>query len=357
MRILRQNRTIKSHALTEYISVMPHSLTKNLTVRPAHLSIALKKLSAFLLVAAIVLLTSCRSSFKIVEANGSISEQSLAVLTTTAETTTEAPTVTAQSSAADPYKTALTYCIDTDSFSQQKNIDKRIYPASMTKFLTAYTALKYVKPEVKFTVGSELDMVQPESSLCLIQKGNILTLYDLLTGLLLMSGNDAAYTVAVGTARQLRPNDSLTDEQAVAYFCELMNQTAAEIGMTDSHFETPDGWDNDKQYTTTNDLLTLTKCAIKNQSIKKIISIKETSVTFAAGGSVTWKNHIKLIDPESEYYCEDFIGGKTGTTDIAGYCLISLFQKNSKTYVIIVTGCESDEARCAATLDLYNRIK
>ncbi len=319
----------------------------------------LKRLSAFILAAAIALLTSCRSNFKIIETDGSVSEPSFAVLTTatTTEAMAEASTAAAQISTADPYKTALTYCIDTDSFSQQKNIDKRIYPASMTKFLTAYTALKYIKPETKFTVGSELDLVQPESSLCLIQKGNVLTLYDLLTGLLLMSGNDAAYTVAVGTARQLRPNDSLTDEQAAAYFCELMNKTAAEIGMIDSHFETPDGWDNDKQYTTTNDLLTLTKCAIKNQSIKKIISIRETTVTFAAGGSVTWKNHIKLIDPESPYYREDFIGGKTGTTDVAGYCLISLFQKNGKAYVIIVTGCESDEARCAATLDLYNRIK
>lgn len=227
----------------------------------------------------------------------------------------------------------------------------------MTKFLTACTALKYVKPDAKFTVGSEQDMVQPESSLCLIQKGNVLTLYDLLIGLLLMSGNDAAYTIAVGTARQLRPNDKLSDKQAIAYFCELMNQTAKEIGMTDSRFETPDGWDNKNQYTTTADLLTLTKYAIKNPSIKKIISIKETKVTFAAGGSITWKNHIKLIDPKSPYYCKDFVGGKTGTTDSAGYCLISVFEKNSKTYIIIVTGCKDDNARCAATLDLYGRIK
>lgn len=337
-----------------------------------------KRLSAILLAAAMITLTSCQvkktysndistlpdhgSSRPVVdnitqETASQTAAQATTATTSTTATAVSTAAVTTTKAPADLYKTALTYCVDTDRFSQQKNIDKRIYPASMTKFLTAYTALKYVKPETKFKVGSEQDMVQQGSSLCLIQKGNVLTLYDLVTGLLLMSGNDAAYAIAVGTARQLRPNDKLSDKQAVAYFCELMNQTAKEIGMTDSRFENPDGWDNEKQYTTTEDLLTLTKCAIKNQSIKKIISIKETKVTFAAGGSIMWKNHIKLIDPKSPYYCKEFVGGKTGTTDSAGYCLISVFEKNSKTYIIIVTGCKDDNSRCAATLDLYGRIK
>lgn len=321
---------------------------------------AFKRLSAILLAAAIIILTSCQAKRAFPDDAATLPELSsmmpVANITQTTEQITSS-SATALQTPVDQYKTALTYCVDTDRFSQQKNIDKRIYPASMTKFLTAYTALKYVKPETKLKVGSELDMVQPESSLCMIQKGNVLTLYDLLTGLLIMSGNDAAYTIAVGTARQLRPKDKLSDKQAVAYFCELMNKTAAEIGMADSHFETPDGWDNEKQYTTTADLLTLTKCAIKNQNIKKIISVKETKVTFAAGGSITWKNHIKLIDPKNPYYCKDYIGGKTGTTDSAGYCLISVFEKNGKTYIIIVTGCKDDNARCAATLDLYKRVK
>lgn len=312
-----------------------------------------------MLAAAIIMLTSCQTKRTYSNDITALSDQasSATVPATTGLTAVSATAAATTKTPADPYKTALTYCVDTDRFSQQKNIDKRIYPASMTKFLTACTALKYVKPDAKFTVGSEQDMVQPESSLCLIQKGNMLTLYDLLTGLLLMSGNDAAYTIAVGTARQLRPNDKLSDKQAIAYFCELMNQTAKEIGMTDSRFETPDGWDSKNQYTTTADLLTLTKYAIKNPNIKKIISIKETKVTFAAGGSITWKNHIKLIDPKSPYYCKDFVGGKTGTTDSAGYCLISVFEKNNKEYIIIVTGCKDDNARCAATLDLYGRIK
>ena len=319
----------------------------------------LKRLSALLTAVAIITLTSCQTKKTFSGDAGTFPDMSgmMPVVDITQPTAAPTGASTLAELPADSYKTALTYCVDTDRFSQQKDIDKRIYPASMTKFLTAYTALKYVKPETKFKVGSELDMVQPESSLCLIQKGNVLTLYDLLTGLMIMSGNDAAYTVAVGTARLLRPNDKLSDRQAVKYFCELMNKTAAEIGMNDSSFVNPDGWDDSKQYTTAADLLTLTKQAIKNQTIKKIISIKETKVTLSAGGSLSWKNHIKLIDPKSPYYCKDFIGGKTGTTDSAGYCLISVFEKNGKTYIIIVTGCKDDNSRNAAALDLYKRIK
>ena len=106
--------------------------------------------------------------------------------------------------------------------------------------------------------------------------------------------------------------------------------------------------------TYSNDITTLSDQA----SSTTVVDItKETKVTFAAGGSITWKNHIKLIDPKSPYYCKDFVGGKTGTTDSAGYCLISVFEKNSKEYIIIVTGCKDDNSRCAATLDLYGRIK
>lgn len=324
-----------------------------------------KQLSAILIAATMITLTSCQSEqtfSKVATLPDQSTDRAVVDATATAAPTTALTTeptdVTSTSKpVGDLYKTALTYCVENDSFSQQKNVDERIYPASMTKLLTAYTALKYIKPETKFKVGSELDMVQPESSLCLIQKGNVLTLRDLLTGLIITSGNDAAYTIAVGTARSLRPNDKLNDKQAVEYFCGLMNKTAAELGMTDSRFANPDGWDNESQYTTTRDLLTLTKVALKNPTIKDIIAVKEKHVTFSAGGSVTWKNHIKLIDPTSPYYCKDFIGGKTGTTDNAGYCLISVFQKSGKTYIIIVTGCKDDNSRCAATLDLYSHIK
>lgn len=250
---------------------------------------------------------------------------------------------------------AVSYCIEDRSLLYSKQGNMRIYPASLTKLLTAYVALQYVSLDAEFTVGSEQDFVEKGSSLCLIKKNNVLKLSDLLAGLLLVSGNDAAYTIAVGTARRANPKRNMSDEQAVKYFCELMNDAARKMGMDNSRFVNPDGWDNDEQYSTPTDLLILTENALKNETIRGILGEKERKVTFVAGGSITWKNHIKMIDSSSEYYCADFIGGKTGTTDGAGYSLIAAFQRDGKTYITIVTGCKNDNERCSQTLELYNK--
>ena len=83
------------------------------------------------------------------------------------------------------------------------------------------------------------------------------------------SGNDAAYTVAVNTSRLVFDRD-MTDTEAVQAFCELMNQTAEELGMNHSHFCNPDGWDNPDHYTTVNDLLLLSMAAYANYDIRNI---------------------------------------------------------------------------------------
>lgn len=85
----------------------------------------------------------------------------------------------------------------------------------------------------------------------------MLSLEDLLTGMLMASGNDAAYTIAVSVARKLNSNKYLRDYEAVQYFCTLMNDLANNIRMTNSHFVNPDGWDDYEQYTTTEDLIKL----------------------------------------------------------------------------------------------------
>lgn len=145
-----------------------------------------KRLSAILLATAIIMLTSCQtkrtysndittlsdqaSSTTVVDITKETAVQAATVPATTGLTAVSATAAATTKTPADPYKTALTYCVDTDRFSQQKNIDKRIYPASMTKFLTACTALKYVKPDAKFTVGSEQDMVRPNPACALFKR-------------------------------------------------------------------------------------------------------------------------------------------------------------------------------------------
>lgn len=181
-----------------------------------------------------------------------------------------------------------------------KNADSKVYPASLTKLLTAYTALQYVPKDTIFTVGSEQKLVKPHSSLCLIREGHRLTLYDLICGMLMASSNDAAYTVAVNTARYVYDKE-MTDTEAVKAFCGLMNQTAQEIGMRHSNFCNPDGWDDANHYTTVNDLPKLSLCVYKNNDICKITGQAEKYVVFASGQNIAWKNTNSLLHSSSKY--------------------------------------------------------
>ena len=122
---------------------------------------------------------------------------------TTTHTTTETTTIYETTATAVTAQNSITatnmglYNAQTMECLYSKASANHIYPASLTKILTACTALKYVSPDTVFTVGTEQSLVPKGSSLCLIQPGHRLKLCDLLTGMLMCSGNDAAYTVAV----------------------------------------------------------------------------------------------------------------------------------------------------------------
>lgn len=179
---------------------------------------------------------------------------------------------------AETIRSGIVYDLTEQQVLFSKNPDERVYPASLVKLVTACTALKYVSKDTVFTVGSEQELVRQHSSLCLILKGHRLTLEDLICGMLMSSGNDAAYTIAVYVARTLSEED-MTDEQAVLYFCGLMNDFAAQQGMSNSHFTNPDGWDDSNQYSTASDLLKIAVCAQNNAIIKEIIGC-DKSVLF-----------------------------------------------------------------------------
>lgn len=252
-------------------------------------------------------------------------------------------------------KAAAFACADNAELLYFDNINERIAPASLTKLLTASVALHYLSPDTIVTVGSEQNLVKSGSSLCLIRPGHKLKLYDLLTGMLMASGNDAAYTVAVTTARATKPDTVLTDSQAVAYFSELMNDYASSIGMKNSHFTTPEGWDDESQYTTISDLLVLANHAFSIPEIKTITGTYQKKVYFVSGENITWTNTNALLNPNSTYYCADAVGIKTGTTANAGNCLIAAFERNGKTYLSAVVGCGTGNDRYELTLKMLSQ--
>lgn len=289
------------------------------------------------------------------ESSSVVFSSSAASMSTSTSTTTQ---ISEPSSEPAPYcKACALYCVEDGEILYAENINDRIAPASLTKIITASVALRYVKADEIVTVGSELELVQPDSSLAFIAPGQRLTMYDLLTGMLLPSGNDAAYTTAAYTARKKSGSTNMSDKHAVSYFCDLMNDHARELGMDNSHFVDPDGWDEDAHYTTVSDLIKAAKYALSVPEIREIVAIREKDVVFESGEHITWFNGNKLLHPESEFYCKNAIGMKTGFTDNAGLCLISAFEKKGKTYIIIVVGCTDDRERYRLILDLFNKIK
>lgn len=252
-------------------------------------------------------------------------------------------------------KAAAIYCVEDKKLIASENFHSYIATASTLKLLTASTALHYVSPDTVFTVGTEQSLVPYNSSLCLIKPGHRLKLRDLLIGLLLPSGNDAAYAIAVNVAREVSGRE-MTDEEAVEYFTGLMNQFGFELGMRNSYFVTPDGSDDPRQFSTPADMLLVAEYALTVPEIREIIAMPSKYVVFESGHTATWNNSNRLLNEDSPFYCPEAIGMKTGSTDSAGLNLISAFEKDGKTYIIIVTGCETSNERYTKTAEYYAKV-
>lgn len=248
---------------------------------------------------------------------------------------------------------AALYNISNDEILFEKEANKKIHPASLTKLLTAITALTYMDSDSIITVGSELEMLPARSSLCLIKIGHSLTLYDLLTGMLVSSGNDAAYTIAVSVARYVMNTDNISNKEALSYFTVLMNSIAKAIGCTDSNFTNPDGFDDEDQYTTIADLALISGYALNFKEIREIVSTVKKKVVFHSGENVTWSNSNKLLHSDSSYFFSEATGMKTGTTPLAGKSLIATAEINGQTYLAIVANCKSEDERYLSIIKLF----
>ena len=234
--------------------------------------------------------------------------------------------------------------------------EEKLAPASLTKLLTAYTALSCMEPEQIVIVGNEVTWIDPWSSVAYLQPGHQLSVKMLIQGLMLPSGNDAAYTLAVAGGRALAEDPQLDSKMAYGIFVDEMNAQARLLGLTGTHFANPDGIDEDGHYTTMQDLVLLTKAAMEIPMIMEYGSMAEDQVVFASGETVTWKNSNLLLHEDSEYYTQSAVGLKTGSTQNAGSCLISLFRQEDSSYLIVgVLGSTGNEQRYDDTLILYNR--
>lgn len=209
----------------------------------------------------------------------------------------------------------------------ESNADEELLIASTTKIMTALVAIEHGDLDAVYTVTAQ-DMA--EGSSMYLRVGDKLTLEELLYGLLLVSGNDAALAVAHCV--------SGTEEDFVA----LMNQTAHSLGMTHSSFANPNGLDAEGHYASARDMAVLMAEAMQNEVFRRMVSTEYITI-----GERYLKNHNKLL----QIY-EGCIGGKTGFTKAAGRTLVSAAEREGMT-LICVTLKDGDDWNDHMTLFDY----
>ena len=216
----------------------------------------------------------------------------------------------------------------------EKNADEPRAMASTTKIMTALIAIENLSPDAVVTVPDEA--VGVEGSSMYLQKGETLTVRDLLYALMLQSANDAATALAVLAAG------------SVERFADMMNDRAAEMGLTSTHFVNPHGLDHPDHYTTARELAKITSEALKNETFAAITSTFKYSYTTDLKSGI-FVNHNKLL-----WQMENCVGGKTGFTKKTGRCLVSVTD-NDKVIFICVTLSDPDDWNDHKTLHSYGR--
>lgn len=184
--------------------------------------------------------------------------------------------------------------------------------------MTALVALENLNPDQEVLIDPAWTRV--EGSSMYLRSGELYTVRDLLYGLMLASGNDAALALAYTVS------DSLED------FLVLMNEKAQELDLANTHFANPHGLDHEKHYSTARDMAALMSAALQNEEFSKIVSSRSYSTHGA-----TYVNHNKLL-----WRCKGVNGGKTGYTKAAGRCLVTSCERENLSLVCVTLSAGDD---------------
>jgi D-alanyl-D-alanine carboxypeptidase (penicillin-binding protein 5/6) len=210
---------------------------------------------------------------------------------------------------------------DFNEVLHEQNAHERTPPASLTKMMTAVVAVRYMDLNAVVTIHQE-DLVG-EATMGLVA-GDQVTIGDLMYGLLLPSGNDAAMAIARGTGLALGAGDN---ESAVQEFVRLMNVTALQFQLRDTHFMNPHGLDQEGHYSSAYDLAIILRAALNYPQITE----RMQTLAIRVGERYDLYNGNHLLTDRSDY-----IGGKTGLTDGCGFCLAGAARDESGRTVIAV---------------------
>lgn len=216
---------------------------------------------------------------------------------------------------------ALAEDLDSRTILFVKDPDKRVAIASTTKLMTALVALSYFKqndilqaPDNVLTVGGSTMNLQP---------GEKLTFRSLLYGMLLNSGNDAAFTIAANYPG------------GILVFITAMNQKAAQMSLGNTHFDNPAGFDSPNHYSTADDLAKIAAAAMENSEIARVVSTKETEVVSVDKSIVHPLTNLNKLLGEP-----GVLGIKTGTTPAAKENFVGLIKRNNHKILTVVLGSD-----------------
>ena len=224
-----------------------------------------------------------------------------------------------------------------DGFSGEviyaENENQKLPMASTTKIMTALLLSENGDLEKEITVSEE--MLRVEGSSMGLLAGDRVTYHDLLYGMLLASGNDAANVTAFRLGG------------TIDGFTKMMNQKAEELGLRNTHFETPSGLDSDEHYTTASDLAKLAKAALENEEFAKAAATYKATLNY---GNPPYKrsltNHNKML-----LRYEGAIGVKTGYTKKSGRCLVTAAERDGKRIIAVTLNDPNDWEDHTALLD------
>ena len=211
-----------------------------------------------------------------------------------------------------------------------KNAFERLYPASITKVMTALIAIKYGDLTDTVTVTEDAVITEAGATLAGIHPGDQLTMEQLLYGLMLPSGNDAGAAIAVHMAG------------SIDAFAELMNREAQKLGATGTHFMNPHGLTNADHYTTAYDLYLIFNEALKQPEFRKVTGTTSYTADYTDGSgnpvSTTWEGgNWYMVGQRQTPDGLTVFSGKTGTTSAAGFCLIMAYRdQKEKEYISVV---------------------
>lgn len=211
----------------------------------------------------------------------------------------------------------------------EKNASAQAYPASTTKIMTCILAIENASDlnEIVNTGGD----VETRGSVCRFSRYEEMPLIDMLYGMMLVSGNDAAKAIA----EHIGGSES--------GFAEMMNAKAAELGMTGTHFVKPNGLHKEEHYTTAHDMALLTRYAMQNETFRKIVSTTtyDAAPTNKDSDGYQWYNSNRLLytkEGEKSYKYQYATGVKTGDTTAAGRCLVASAEKNGVELILVLFG-------------------